>query len=116
MSGKKTAHSLEGLLRVCFLNTGLCKMIKNVQIHFQKLKAKEWTYPGMDAEMEMLRGFHKETSCESFFLIGLFHTYKYNQPSYILLLFFPISLSLQLPCLRFPANSRVCFALSPSSQ
>lgn len=42
-------------------------MVKNVQIYFQKLKAKLWTYPGMDVEMEMLQGFPKDVSFEFFF-------------------------------------------------
>lgn len=42
-------------------------MVKNVQIHFQKLKDKLWTYAGMDAEMEMVQGFPKGNFFEFFF-------------------------------------------------
>lgn len=42
-------------------------MVQDVQIHFQKLKDKLWTYPGMDAGMKMLQGFPEEISFEFFF-------------------------------------------------
>lgn len=94
-------------------------MVQDVQIHFQKLKDKLWTYPGMDAGMKMLQGFPEEISFEFFFLIGLFQTYKDNQVTDVLSdfsVFLHFSHSMQLPCLRFPDNSLVCFASSPSSQ
>ena len=40
---------------------------QNVQIHFQKLKAKVWTHPDMDAEMEIVQGFPEEISFEFLF-------------------------------------------------